>query len=196
MATVNRETWLENATSLLRPWFEQKGFPLPDRILVSCGWPKRQGGKKGIVGQTFDPIWTEDGTAQIYICPTQSVSVRVLDILLHELCHTAVGVQAGHAGAFVELIRSFGLHGKATATRAEPGSPLHEALESASASLGPYPHSAMRAGHRATPTRKPAGGWIKFQSVTDPEYILRLSPKAFRLYGPPCDFSGKTMVKV
>ena len=192
---MNRETWLENGVIAMRPWFDEKGHPLPEKILVSCGWPKARGGKARSVGQCFDPRWTVDGTAHIFICPTISEPTRVLDILLHELCHAAVGTTVGHNGPFVHLIREFGLLGKATATYCGPSTPLHEALLAIAEQLGDYPHSAMKTG-RIAATRPPGGGWIKFQSVSlGSSYILRVSPKSLADHGAPRDPLGQVMVE-
>lgn len=190
----NRETWLEAAITELRPWFEEKKYPLPERVLISCGWPKSQGGRARAIGQAFDPVWTDDGTGHVFISPTLSGELRVLDVTLHELCHLAVGVTAGHAGPFVSLIRAFGLVGKPTHTHAEPTSHLGVRLKGLAELLGPYPHSAMM-DRRLAPARPPGGGWLKYwsPSVTD-KYILRVSPKSLDEYGPPVDPFGDKMI--
>ena len=191
---MNRETWLENATQAMRPWFDEKKFPLPDKILVSCGWPRTRGGKARAIGQCFDPVWTEDGTCQIFISPTLGDPIQVLETLLHELCHGAVGISVGHSGPFVTLIRSFGLVGKATATRCDPSTPLFGALDEMSRLLGPYPHSAMRVGG-GSPTRPAGGGWVKFRSTRERvRYILRVSPKSLAEHGAPHDPWGVKMI--
>jgi hypothetical protein len=190
---MNRETWLEQAVEQMAPWFEEKNSPLPDKILASCGWPKAKGGKARAIGQCFDPIWTEDGTVNIFICPTVSDPVRVLDILLHELCHASVGTRTGHSGPFVKLIREFGLVGKATATWCDPKTPLYATLSQLSDLLGPYPHTAMRSD-RLESTRPPGGGWVKFVSPrAGTGYILRVSPKSLAEHGAPQDPWGNTM---
>lgn len=190
---MNRETWLETAVDEMRPWFEEKGFPLPEKIMVSCGWPKHHGGKVRAIGQTFDPVWTHDGTAQIFLCPTLESATRVLDVLLHELCHAAIGTQIGHSGPFVTLIRAFGLEGKATNTICRAGTPLHDRLTQLAEKLGPYAHSAMKT-QKLAPTRLPGGGWVKFKSKTlGTGYILRVSPKSLADHGVPRDPRGDEM---
>lgn len=194
MEFANRETWLEAAISTMRPWFDDMNQPLPERVLISCGWPRNQGGKAKPVGQAFDPVLTTDGSGHIFICPTVAEPVRVLDIVLHECCHLAVGVGVGHSGPFVTLIRAFGLVGKATQTRAESGSALYERLLALAGDLGPYPHSPVTDIRLGSP-RPPGGGWVKLWSVTLRErYILRVSPKSLAEYGPPLDPFGQVMV--
>lgn len=190
---MNRESWLGVAITTMRPWFEEKNFPLPEVILASCGWPQHKGGKTKALGQCFDPVWTKDGVAQIFICPTIEDPVRVLDVLLHELCHTAVGTMVGHSGPFVTLIRLFGLEGKATATYCKKNTALHLRLLTLSELLGAYPHSAV-INQKLASTRPPGGGWIKFKSKSLGDgYILRISPKSLAEHGPPLDPTGKQM---
>lgn len=190
---MNRESWLGEAISTMRPWFEEKKFPLPEVILASCGWPQHKGGKTKAFGQCFDPVWTKDGVAQIFICPTIEDPVRVLDVLLHELCHTAVGTMVGHSGPFVTLIRAFGLEGKATTTYCKKSSPLYLRLSCLSHNLGPYSHSAV-INQKLASTRPPGGGWVKFKSKTlGSSYILRISPKSLAEHGAPLDPNGEQM---
>ena len=36
-----REQWLAAMVDALRPTFASLGYPLPERIRVSCGWPSK-----------------------------------------------------------------------------------------------------------------------------------------------------------
>ena len=38
---ATREEWLGALVDALRPVFAELGYPLPDRIRVSCGWPSK-----------------------------------------------------------------------------------------------------------------------------------------------------------
>lgn len=190
---MNRETWLHQATEEMRAWFDQAGFPLPEIIMLGCGWPKHRGGKSKAVGECFDAFWTKDGTTQIFICPTLERGVRVLDVLLHQLCHAAVGTTVGHHGPFVKLIRLFGLEGKATHTVCREGSALYNRLAELEAKIGPYPHSSIR-DQKMAATRPPGGGWLKCQSRSlGSGYILRISPKSLAEFGLPKDPNGDEM---
>ena len=190
---MNRESWLDSALENMRPWFDNYGFPLPEKIMVSCGWPQHRGGKARAIGQCFDPVWTHDGTAHIFICPTLDTGIGVLAVLLHELCHAAVGVTAGHSGPFVRIIRLLGLEGKATHTVCRTGTPLYADLVGLEAVLGDYPHSPMKK-QKMAPTRPPGGGWVKFRStVLGDRYILRVSPKSLADFGEPTDPFGYEM---
>lgn len=194
MFETTREGWLNGAVAAFRPMFDEKEWPLPSRVSISCGWPRNQGGKQKPVGQAFDPVWTPDGTGHVFICPTLSDPLQVLEVTLHQLCRLAVGVSVGHSGPFVTLIREFGLAGKATATRADPGTPLFQDLCDIASELGTYPHSAMR-DVKLSASRPPGGGWIKFWSPSLREkYILRVSPKSLQEYGPPKDPFGEIMI--
>lgn len=184
---MNRETWLENAAKELIPLIEEKGFKMPDKVMYSCGFPK---GSKEAIGQCWGEVHTKDNTTHIFVCPTQSENVRVLDILLHEMIHAAVGTKEGHKGKFKQLAKDLGLAGKMTATYAEKGTELYDKLEAIGNKIGDYPHSQLE--RKAGEKRPPGGGWVKFVSKTEPNYILRISPKSLEM-GVPKDPWGEEM---
>lgn len=160
----------------------------PDKVQVSVGYAK---GKPKAIGQCFGPNWTGNDTHSVFVCPSLEVPSRVLDILLHELIHAAVGVGHGHKKPFSSVAKKVGLSGKPTATFAAEDSELLKKLEAIASKLGDYPHAKMSGG--AGPKRPPAGGWIKFYSERADDYILRVSPKALLEYGPPQDPWGEEM---
>jgi hypothetical protein len=43
MAGLNREAWLEALLEKLRPLFSEAGYPLPEQVHVSVGWPSKMG---------------------------------------------------------------------------------------------------------------------------------------------------------
>lgn len=199
MAYETREKWLGAAVGELAELLKEQGVPELPKLQVGCGFAK-SGGKLHFIGQCFHPTWTEDGTTQIFICPTLGADpVRLLDVLLHELVHAVAGTKVGHRGRFKELCLALGLKGKMTATYAEPGTPLHDQLTAIAARLGQYPHAVMRRPEQEA--KKPgSGGWIKFISRKDHGYFLRLSPKSLALAealgasGAPTDPWGEEMV--
>lgn len=193
----NRETWLVAAMDAMRPWFVEAGHPLPDKLQVGVSWPKSGGRQTGTaIGQCFGKSWTKDGTIHCIVSPLLGDDpVRVLDVLLHELCHAALPMEVKHGKPFRDLaIKHFGLEGKVTATHAEKGTPCHDKLSKLSQELGPYPHSAMTGLGEGKKKRPPAGGWVKFESVSDDTYIVRVSPKALAQWGAPLDPDGDEMV--
>lgn len=184
-----REGWLVAAIRLLdREFFDGRGYTLPKKLQCSCGFPR---GHAKAIGQCWDPKVSADGTTHMFICPTQAEPIRVLDILLHELIHAAVGVEVGHKGAFRELAREFGLEGKMTATYAAEGSELWLTLSRIATELGPYPHAPMVKTKRAG-----GSGWVRLQSPEVPGYRVAISPRMIERYGYPQDPWGNEMEPV
>ena len=106
---------------------------------MSTGFPKGGGrGNAKVSGQA----WTIEGkTPNVFISPILDDSQRVLDVLVHELVHVAVGCQCGHRGPFKRLATGLGLTGKMTATVA--GEDLLVRLGTIISAIGEYPHEAL-----------------------------------------------------
>lgn len=193
-SVMTREEWLRRAARALAPLINEH-LPGDTKLdlsgmMVSAGFPKY--GSSRAIGQCWHKTNTSDGTTHIFVCPTLTEDLRVMDVLLHELIHFAVGTECGHRGEFRRVAQGVGLAGKMTATVVEPDSDLHNRLKAIGEKLGAYPHSPITKVRR---THKPAGGgWIKYRSEGTPDYILRISPRALELYGPPRDFEGDEMV--
>jgi hypothetical protein len=141
-----REEWLTRLMALMAPEFEQLGKPLViEQIRVTCGFPSRRAlGTKGrTIGQCWPPTASEAGRHEILISPTIADSIEVGAVLLHELIHVAVGVEAGHGPLFRKAALQLGLMGKMTATVATEG--LNERLNTLinDTHMGPYPHAAL-----------------------------------------------------
>lgn len=185
---TTREAWLNGAIAIInKEFFKGRGYTLP-RVRVSCGFPRSNG---KAIGQCWDPKVSMDKTHEIFICPTQAEPVKVLSIMLHELIHAAVGIEAGHKGMFRKLAKEFGLVGKMTATFAEEGSELYNQLAIFSGRLGDYPHAAM------VKTTKPTGGakhWLRFTSPTEDAYRIVMRPDVVQEFGVPQDPWGNEMV--
>jgi len=183
----NREAWLVAATGALEEkYFKGNGYKLPKDVRVSCGFPRASA---MAIGQCWDPKVSDDGTYEIFICPTQAAPIRVLDILLHELIHAAVGTEEGHKGKFRQLAKEFGLAGKMTATFAEDGSELHAELASLATQLGHYPHAAMTKKKKPTKPNK----WVRYVSKTETTYRVVINEDRVEEWGIPCDFNGEEM---
>lgn len=139
----SREDWLNAAVSALRPLFAEQGFELADKIRVSCGWP---GGRRkaAAIGQCWAQAASTDGTFEIFISPVLDEGMRVLDILVHELCHVIAGIGNGHKGAFVRVAKAMHLQGPWKATTAAPGfeAAIGRPVMTAIGGVG-YPHAAM-----------------------------------------------------
>lgn len=203
---MNREEWLINSVKALEEvFFDGNGYTLPNRIMVSCGFPR---GHAKAIGQCWDPKVTKDGTIHIFICPTQGDGMRVLDIMLHELIHAAVGLKEGHRGKFKKLALEFGLEGKMTATHVVPGSELHRKLAAILTQLGDYPHATILTKDRPRLGPSPSDGdgdgegeepkgrtkWVVYVSTKEPEFRVTMSPFVIKEFGVPLDPWGEKMV--
>jgi len=138
-----REEWLGRLVDALRPTFASLGSPLPERIRVSCGWPSRSAlsGKAKRIGEAWSHRCSADGSHETFLSPVLADPIDVGAVLVHELVHHAVGVEAGHKGPFRKLALAVGLTGPMRATSAGPA--LRERLHALAEELGPYPHAAL-----------------------------------------------------
>lgn len=141
---ATREAWLLRAVEYFRPRFEEIGFPLPKRVHVSVGYGiDGRGTENGtILGVCFASWVSADNVNHIYISPEIGDTARVLDVLMHELCHAADDCQNGHKGPFAEAAAKLGLVGPMTATVA--GEDLALELKALAVELGEYPHGQLR----------------------------------------------------
>lgn len=175
---MNREEWLQNATQALRVgFFAPLGSNIPE-VRVSVGFPK-SGGKGNVIGQCWSGLASADSRPQIFIHPSLVDSVRVLDVLAHELVHATVGTECGHKGAFKALATSLGLEGKMTATVA--GAELAGRLNALVSELGEYPHAMLdpKTGGKKQTTR------LVKCSCESCGYVVRTSRKWLEESGAP-----------
>ena len=145
-----REEWLVAATNLLRSDFEAVDAEIPEKVHVTCGWPSKGGrpGKKQAVGECWKPECSEGGYTEMFINPTIGEGVEALEVLTHELVHTAVGTECGHKGEFRTVAKALGLEGKMTSTSA--GEDLLVRLRAIEKELGTYPHAKLTPTHKKT----------------------------------------------
>ncbi|QVJ13050.1 hypothetical protein [Pseudomonas phage Psa21-HRN] len=187
-----REGWLRAAVQKLEARLEQAGQKMPEAWAVSVGFPKRAHAKVAAIGECWSKEVSTASVYEMFISPVLENPVEVLATLLHEMIHAAVGLECKHAGPFAKTARAVGLKGKLTATYAEPGTELHDALTDLSRELGDYPHKAM------APRKKPAQpkGWflVKLVSPNDPGYKFTIAPRLIEEYGMPKDFLGDEMI--
>jgi hypothetical protein len=142
----SREDWLNAAVSALRPLFAEQDMELAEKIRVSCGFPGG-GSRVTRIGECWTSAASKDGTFEIFISPILDDGARVLDILVHELCHVAAGLDAGHRGEFVRAAKAMRLQGPWKSTTAGPDF-AREISEPVLAAIGAeYPHAALRAAN-------------------------------------------------
>jgi hypothetical protein len=136
---VSRENWLLEAIDIMRPWFEEHGAKVPEKVRVSVGFGKRQ--RKGTIGVCYASHAAEDGIHQVYVSPVLVDPVQILGVVMHELVHAWDDCKSGHKGEFRRVATALGLTGKMTST--VPGDELKLRLQDVSGKLGDYPHSKL-----------------------------------------------------
>jgi len=136
---MTREEWLMAATELVAPLFD--GVAERNPVRVSVGFPAGRGSLRTTIGQCH--YMSEDGIPQLFIHPKLTDPIKVLDVLVHELCHAYLPVGSGHGKEFGKVARAVGLEGKLTATDA--GEDLRTDLEQIVEVLGEYPHAGLDA---------------------------------------------------
>lgn len=180
-----REAWLMQAIEHMRPWFEDAGATLPDKIRVSTGWSKNA--RKGSIGWTWISGASEDKISNVFISPEKSDSVEVLAILAHELVHVWDDCEHGHGAEFKKVATAIGLEGKMTATVA--GEALKDQLEALTVIMGDYPHAKMLVGEgggKSSGPKKQGTRMIKLHAPTCCGYTVRTTQKWIDAGMPNC----------
>lgn len=135
-----REQWLNNAVTSVRGIFHANGYPIPDHLRVSCGFPlTRARSLYRKVGDHFAPDASDDATHQIFISPVIDDSIEVLGVLMHELSHAVTG--SAHGKEFKNCVSKVWLIGKPTETKV--GQEFRENFAPILESLGMYPHAKL-----------------------------------------------------
>lgn len=150
-----RENWLARCMKLLRPQFSKAGYPLPENIRASIGFPV---GARTTAAQAWHPKCSEDGHYEIFVHPRESDPVEIVAHMEHELAHVALDLKHGHTGPFRIIMQGWGYRGKMTHTAVSKMTPEgRERLERLAKKLGPIPHGALYSDGRA-PGAVPGGG--------------------------------------
>lgn len=183
-----REQWLQAAVEIFKPWFDKREFAYPEKLRVACSLGSH-GIKGKSIGQCWSTICSADSACEIMISPVLDDPSRVLDVLLHELCHAVLGLEEGHGPNFRALATDLGMTGKMTATIASPE--LVEELKPIIVQLGAYPHAALSAF--AQP-KKQTTRLIKLVCPSeDCGYTVRTTKKWLEVGFPTCP-CGECMV--
>jgi len=158
----NRETYLENATDILRKGlFKQKGYKVP-KVQLSVSWAtsgnrSRHGEGVKVLGQCFPTGLCDSGINQVNITPyldgsTLKGTLRILGVLVHELVHAVDDCVSGHGTPFKRCAEAVGLTGKMTATTETEW--LEDYLkENVIKPLGLFPHAKVVSGKRKDSVR-------------------------------------------
>ncbi len=83
-----REAWLGALIELMRPVFIARGYPLPEKIVATMGFPSK-GWRGTAIGECWSSGASAAGIVEIFIHPCQIGVMRIANILTHELCHAA-----------------------------------------------------------------------------------------------------------
>ena len=106
-----RESWLRAATADLRPYFTAQGYPLPDKIRFAIGFPST--GRKGNrVGECWHASTSADEHFEIFIRADLDEPEKVLGVLVHELVHAVVPIDAKHGQALASAAGKIGSVGQ------------------------------------------------------------------------------------
>lgn len=183
----NREAWLDAAVNQLAPLFTRAGHTIPEKIRVSCGFPR--GNVRKVVGQCWYPMSSTDETTEIFVSPTLDKPNDVLGTLAHELCHACLEVGTGHRAPFVKLGRAIGLEGKPKSMGAGPA--FTRSMEPTLNALGPYPHASINVNI----TRKPQSTRMIKCQCPECGYLARTTRQWLAHAGPPlCPNHGAMVV--
>lgn len=180
-----REEWLHAAMIELRPLFKSK--KVPKRVRVSCGFPSKNafGAKRRRIGEAWADSASHGKYFEIFISPVLSHKdpVLLLDTLLHEMVHTAVGLEHGHKQPFRKVALEVGLVPPMASAGAGPA--LAAELKLLYKKLGPYPHDELS---KMTNGKKPDK--CRMYKVICPEedcgYTVRVTKKWIDVGFPTC----------
>jgi hypothetical protein len=172
--SLERQQWLELAVEALRFRFASVGYSVPEKLRVSIGFP-RGAESCGAIGQCWPPSASSDGHAEVFVSPELTDSVRILDVLTHEIVH-AVTPDAGHGRPFKQCALKIGLRGPMRSTTAGPE--FVAWAETLFKQIGLYPAGSLtcmpRQSTRGRRCMCPTCG-----------YLVRVTRKWLELAGPP-----------
>jgi hypothetical protein len=181
---TTRESWLQMVIeTVMRPLFKRRAnIELPTNIRVSVGFPSTGRSNKRI-GEVWSSTASADKHFEIFLHVGLDTVTRALDVLIHELVHIAVGLQAGHGKPFKAVAVKLGLEGKMTATTA--GEKLAAFLKNAVAILPAYPGAKLSTEGDSNKPKKQNTRMLKAECPCC-GYTIRLTKKWAMLGLPNC----------
>ena len=136
----SREAWLRAAADELRPYFNDCGYPLPDKIRYAIAFTST-GRKSKRYGECWHSSASDDSAYEIFIRADLAKPLDVLAVLVKELVHTALPAGSGHGKLFKAAAAKIGLQGPLRS--ALPGVLLKSRLVDVAATLGALPHASL-----------------------------------------------------
>jgi hypothetical protein len=141
-----REGWLNALVAKMRPTFDAAGEKLPEKVTMSPGYPPKGGlaEKNKVLGAC---MFSEDGSAHIFMNPEYDIPQEVFEVVSHELVHAALGPdeareKGGHTDAFKALGLKVGLEGRPAKMK-----PKQQVIDDFTKhwlpELGWYPHTRL-----------------------------------------------------
>ncbi|WP_158920910.1 SprT-like domain-containing protein [Acidisphaera sp. S103] len=195
-----RESWLRSATGELRPYFGAQDFPIPENIRFAIAFPST--GRRGTrIGECWHSSTSEDGNFEIIIRADIADPAEVLGVLVHELIHVVLPVDAGHGKQYRDAALKIGLEGQMR--HAMPGRLLRDFLADLAANLGPLPHARLnieRGRENKGPADRPKKQGTRMLKASCPDetcpYVVRIAATPAREIGPPhCPKHGAMVVE-
>jgi len=187
-----REEYLVALIQELRPMFDLYGFPLPQAIRITCGFPLNAKRSRAI-GECFPAQNSGDNHFEILISPELADPQAVAECVIHELCHTTNGAM-NHGATFKRIADYMGLVPSATrGYKATSGAvDFMSRYGAIIQSLGDYPHAQLSYATRKTQ------GTRMLKAMCACGYTIRLTSKwAFDEYGSPrlpaCPIDGQAL---
>ena len=184
---MNREEWLINAVEELRPLFADAGYPLCQRIRVSCAFPTTHT-RSGALGQAFPDGASADRALEVMIAPSLDQPRDVFAVLVAQLAHATNGAMshasvAYQAAAAAMHLEPAGINWRVT----RPNGAFEAAFGQIIDSLGPYPHAALSA-------ERPKTQGTRMLKAVCPTcgYIVRVSNRWASKGLPVCGIDGDT----
>jgi hypothetical protein len=141
---ATREEWLTAAVEEFRAVFAAKASPIPLKVRVTCGFPSTAR-RSGAIGECWADTASADKAMEIMVSPVLSDPFRVVDVLVHELCHTTAG-SMNHGIAFQKVADAMHLipaAGKAGYKATTGGDAFKQAYGAIIDGLGAYPHAQL-----------------------------------------------------
>lgn len=139
---LTREQWLTEISDLMLAEIFAPLVTIPSelRLKLSVGFPPNTRGGS-VIGVCFPREASSNASTEIFISPVVADSMKVLEVLAHELIHAIDNCKSGHRGFFASTARAIGLEGALTATYA--GESLKATLQGYIDLFGDIPHAQV-----------------------------------------------------